>query len=139
MQAWLDRDPSLRELARRIDDLVALQHALQRACPKAPLTVTRLNDGTVTVEVPGAAWATRLRQIEPTLVAALAAEGLRVERLKIRPRRQLPSVARRTAPKAPVPVQALAALDALAGEVPESPLKHALANLLRHHGERRQG
>ncbi len=95
--------------------------------------VSGLNAGTVTVVVPGAAWATRLRQIEPTLVAALAAEGLRVERLKIRPQRQLPATARPAAPKAPVPAQALAALDALADEVPDSPLKQALTSLLRHH------
>lgn len=132
-QSWLDRDPAFCELARRIGDLLALQHALQRACPKAPIVVSGLNAGTVTVVVPGAAWATRLRQIEPTLVAALAAEGLRVERLKIRPRRELPPVPRHSAPRLPPPAQALSAIDALAREVVESPLKQALAQLLRHH------
>jgi len=136
-QSWLENDASFRDLTRQIDGLLALQKALQKAVPKAPVTVAGLADGTLTVVVPGAAWATRLRQIEPTLVAALAREGLRVERLKIRPRREAAAPPRHAAPKPPVPADALAALDALSREVGPSPLQQALAGLLSRHGPSR--
>lgn len=137
IRSWLDRDPAFRELARQVEDLVALQGALQRACAGAPVTVSGLSDGTLTVVVPGAAWATRLRQSEPSLVAALAREGLRVQRLKIRPRRQAAAAPRPAAPKAPVPPDALAALDALRASVGPSPLQQALGRLIARHAGKR--
>jgi hypothetical protein len=138
VQSWLERDPSFRELARQVDGLLAMQRALQKACPNAPVTVSSLAAGTLAVTVPGAAWATRLRQTEPSIVAALRRAGLPVDRLKIRPRRGPAAAARRTAPKAPVPAHALDALAALQRELPASPLQQALAGLLsRHAGARR--
>src|SRR5690606_493519 len=113
---WLDRDPAFRQLVRQVDDLVALQRALHKASGGAPVTAPGLADGTLTVVVPGAAWATRLRQTEPSLVAALAREGMRVRRLKIRPRRQAEAAPPPPAPKKPLPADALAALAALQAE-----------------------
>jgi hypothetical protein len=136
VQSWLDRDPDFRELVRKVDDLVAIQRSLQQACPGAPLEVASLTAGTLAVRVPGAAWATRLRQIEPSLVAALAQAGFGIVRLKIQPKRSLPAVARPPAPRTPVPEEALAAFDALAGHLPESRLKGALATLLERQSRR---
>jgi len=132
-QDWLSRDPAFRQLARQVDDLVALQRALHKASGGAPLTVSGLADGTLTVVVPGAAWASRLRQIEPSLVAALAREGMRVQRLKIRPRRQAEPAAPRPAPKKPPPAEALAALAALGAAADAPALQQALARMLARH------
>jgi len=130
---WLDRDPAFRQLARQVEDLVALQRALQKASGGAPVTVSGLADGTLTVVVPGAAWATRLRQTEPSLVAALAREGMRVQRLRIRPRRQAAAAAPQAAPKQPLPAQALAALAALRAGADSPALQQALARMLDRH------
>ena len=97
------------------------------------MTVSGLADGTLTVVVPGAAWASRLRQGEPSLVAALAREGVRVQRLKIRPRRQAEAVAPPPAPKKPPPPEALAALAALRAEADAPALQQALARMLARH------
>lgn len=131
--SWLDRDPAFRQLARQLDDLVALQRVLHKASGGAPVIVSGLADGTLTVVVPGAAWASRLRQVEPSLVAALAREGVRVQRLKIRPRRQAEAVAPPPAPKKPPPPEALAALAALRAEADAPALQQALARMLARH------
>ncbi|MCM5570774.1 DUF721 domain-containing protein [Burkholderiaceae bacterium FT117] len=133
IQTLLDSDPALRQLARQVEDLVALQRALQEASAGAPVTVSGLAGGTLTVVVPSAAWATRLRQSEPSLLAALARQGMRVERLKIRPQRQARAAAPAAPPKAPVPAGALAALDALRAGVGPSPLQEALDRLIARH------
>lgn len=131
--SWLDRDPALRQLARQVDDLVALQRTLHKASHGAPVSVSAISDGTLTVTVPGAAWATRLRQIEPSLVAALVEEGVPVHRLRIRPRRQAAATAPVAAPKVPPPAEALAALAALRAAASSPALEEALGRMLARH------
>ncbi|HRO57831.1 MAG TPA: DciA family protein [Burkholderiaceae bacterium] len=139
LQSWLDRDPSLRELARKVDGLVALQAALQHACPQAPTSVAALDAaGTLTVVVPGAAWASRLLQIEPRLLAALAQQDPRVRKLKFRPRRELAAAPPLRIPRPPVPAEALVALERLHGELAPSPLRQALGGLLSRQAKTRR-
>jgi hypothetical protein len=130
VQSWLDRDPDFRELVRKVDGLLVIQRSLRAVCPNVPLEVASLAGGTLAVRVPGAAWATRLRQLEPSLLSALQREGVPVEQLKIRVQRGADVAPRRIEPKRPVPAQALAALEALRGGLAPSPLQQALDGLV---------
>ena len=138
VRTWLEHDPSLRQLALQVDDLVALQRAIRQASGGAPITVTGLADRVLTIAVPGPAWATRLRQSEPSLIAALSGQGFKVDRLRIRPVRRPGGAAIPRSPKPPLSQQALHALAELQADVGPSPLHDALAALLARHGTRRR-
>ena len=128
---WLAEDPGFAELARRVDDLVAIQAALARACPGVPATVASLSAGTLNLTVPGAAWASRLRQSEPSILCALAADGFRVEHLKIRPARQFPPPGTRATVRAPIPAAALSRMAQIESALQPGDLRQALSRLLR--------
>lgn len=137
VRTWLERDPSFRQLALQVDDLVALQRAIRQASGGAPITVTGLADRVLTIAVPGPAWATRLRQSEPSLLAALSRGGFGVDRLRIRPVRRPGAATVARAPKQPLSEEALRALADLQADVSPSPLREALAAMLARHGARK--
>ncbi|MFA7665275.1 MAG: DciA family protein [Burkholderiaceae bacterium] len=133
---WIGSDPALRQLARQVDDLVALQRTLAQASGGAPIVVLGLADTVLSIQVPGPAWASRLRQSEPSLLAALAGGGFQVTRLRIRPiRRSAGPAAPAAAPKPTVPAAALGALASLHAGVEPSPLREALARMITRHGQ----
>lgn len=132
--SWLDAESGFRALAARVDRLVALQARLAEACPGIPLTVVSLDEETLTVVTPNAAWAGRLRQMAPSLLALVLEDCVQVRRIRIVPQRRGPVPARAAAaPRSAVPPRALADLAQLMGEVEGAPLKQALANLVRRH------
>jgi hypothetical protein len=133
---WLADDPGFAELARRVDDLVAIQATLARACPGLPVTVASLSAGTLNLTVPGAAWASRLRQSEPSIIATLAAQGLRVERLKIRPARQFAAPGARAQPRSPIPPATLSRMAEIESTMEPGALRQALSRLLQARGKR---
>lgn len=137
IHTWLEQESSFRAVAARVDRLVALQATLSEACPRVPMTVMSIDDETLTVSTPNAAWAARLRQLEPTLRAALQAKRAKINRIRIVPQRAGgTSTAPARVPKQPIPAEALGALAQLRDTVEGAPLKEALTNLLRH--QRRQ-
>ncbi len=130
--SWLDAETGFRALAARVDRLVALQARLSGACPGIPLTVVALDEETLTVTTPSAAWAGRLRQMAPTLLRLVREDCAQVSRLKIVPQRRTGGSARAAgAPRAAVPPRALAELAQLMADVEGPALKQALANLIR--------
>lgn len=132
--SWLDAESGFRALAARVDRLVALQARLAGACPGIPLTVVSLDEETLTVMTPSAAWAGRLRQMAPTLLALVREDCGQVSRLRIVPQRHAGGPARAAdAPRAAVPPRALTGLAQLMADVEGPALKQALANLIRRH------
>jgi len=132
--SWLDAESGFRALAARVDRLVALQTRLAGACPGIPLTVVSLDEETLTVMTPSAAWAGRLRQMAPTLLALVREDCAQVSRLRIVPQRRAGGPARAAgAPRTAVPPRALADLAQLMAGVEGPALKQALANLIRRH------
>jgi len=132
--SWLDAEPGFRALAARVDRLVALQARLAGACPGIPLTVVSLEAGTLTVMTPSAAWAGRLRQMTPTLLALVRQDCAQVSRIRIVPQRRASAAMRAAgAPRAALPPRALADLAQLMAEVEGPALEQALANLVRRH------
>lgn len=134
---WLDAETGFRALAARVDRLLALQGHLAAACPRIPLTVVSLDEQTLTVSTPNAAWAARLRQMTPTLLAVVHQDCAQVNRIRIVPQRRAEAAARpAVAPRAAVPARALGEMAELMSGLEGSPLKQALANLIRR--QRRQ-
>lgn len=130
---WLDAEAGFRALAARVDRLVGLQARLAEACPHVPLTVMSLEAATLTIATPNAAWAARLRQMAPTLLEVLRRDCGQVSRIRIVPqRRGRPPAPAASAPRPAVPPHALAELTRLSAAIEASPLKQALANLIRH-------
>lgn len=129
---WLDTEAGFRALAARVDRLVALQALLAAACPRIPMTVISVDELTLTVMTPSAAWAGRLRQMAPTLLAVARRDCAQLSRIRIVPQRRMEGAARAAdAPRAAVPAPALGELAQLMAEVEGPALKQALANLIR--------
>jgi hypothetical protein len=130
--SWLDSESGFRALAARVDRLVALQARLAAACPRVPMTVLSLDGPTLTVMTPNAAWAARLRQMAPTLLAVVHQDCAQVMRIRVVPQRRAPAAAHRpAAPRQPIPAPALAELARLKTETTAPRLEQALANLIR--------
>ncbi len=130
--SWLDAESGFRALAARVDRLVALQARLAGACPGIPLTVSSLDGDTLTLMTPGAAWAGRLRQMVPSLLALLREDCAQVSRIRIVPQRRTEGARRDAgAPRAAVPARALGELAQLMADAEGPALKQALANLIR--------
>jgi hypothetical protein len=130
--SWLDTESGFRALAARVDRLVALQARLVAACPRIPMTVLSLDGPTLTVTTPNAAWAARLRQMTPTLLAVVHQDCAQVSRIRIVPQRRAPAAAHRPgAPRQAIPSGALAELARLKAETTAPKLEQALANLIR--------
>lgn len=131
---WLTGQSAFRDLAAHARRLAELQADVDRCAPVRGLVVTSLEDGTLVLTTKAAAWAAKLRQFEPSLIAGLAASGWKVSRIKIRPQPQRAAdepVVRPPEPKVPVPEAALADLAELAGRT-EGALSQALARLVRN-------
>lgn len=116
------------------DRLAQLQADLDRLKPGSGLVVNALDGDVLVVTTPGAAWASKLRQLEPSLVAGLVSCGWKVSRIKVRPQpgktqaKQAGKV-----PREPIPGPAMTAFAAVADTIDHVPLKEAITNLLRHH------
>ncbi len=136
--AWLDAESGYRALAARVDHLVALQARLSAACPGVPVTVVCVDERALTLMTPNAAWAGRLRQMTPTLLAHVREARGGVERIRIVPQRRADSGgARAPAMRSALPGSAVAELANLAGEVQAPALRAALERLVRHQRGRR--
>jgi hypothetical protein len=131
---WLAGQPGFRDLAAHARRLAELQTAVDRCAPIGGLVVTSLEGGTLVLTTRAAAWAAKLRQFEPSLVASLTAGGWQVSRIKIRPQPQRAHdepVLRGVEPKPPVPEAALVAMADLAGRT-QGALSAALSRLVRN-------
>jgi len=131
--SWLEREPGFARLGEQAARLAALQAELAREAPAMALTVIALERDTLVVGAPHAAVAARLRQLTPSLVAALARRGWRVERIRFKPQwRPAPLPPPRAAKAAPGP-GAVAGIRALSDTVDDPRLRAALRRLAARH------
>ena len=136
---WLEDQAEFRALADRAERLLALQADLSAVSPAHSLVAMGVENEALMVGTPNASMAAKLRQLEPSIVAALRDRGWQIKRIRFRP--QPPGAAGSRPPprlKAPVPTEALKGLAQLREEASSPALKEALTNFLRGHpGSRR--
>jgi len=134
---WLEGQRDFRTLTDRASRLLALQQDLRSCAAARALVALGLEDDTLLAGTPGAAAAAKLRQLEPSIVAHLAARGWKVRRIRFRP---MPAGAVAPAPapaeRAPIPASALAGFAALSSQAASPALKDALEHLLHRRGRR---
>ena len=134
---WLGSDPSYRDAAQRVDTLLRLEAALQRAAPELGLAVVAIEGDTLIVATRSSGAAAKCRQLEPSLLAALQGTAAQVNRIRFRPQRSGRRPARPAwAPRRRIPESALAAFEDLGtpsnpGKRPATSLQRALLRLVR--------
>jgi hypothetical protein len=131
---WLEREPAFRSVSERADRLLVLQDDLRRCVPGADVVALGIERETLLVGTAGAAAASKLRQVEPSIVAALRARGWQVSRVRFRPRsRGAVAAPAPHEPRADIPSSALASLAQIGEQASSETLRRALGELLRRH------
>lgn len=98
--------------------------------------VANIDRQSLTLAVPAAAHATRLRQLTPTLLRALIDRGWNLSQIEIRVQAGLATYAREAPPREVRPLDrpALECFRELQENVAPGPLADAIGRLLVHHG-----
>jgi len=131
--SWLRTEPGFARLGEQAARLAALQEDLKQSMPTLALNVIALEKDTLVVGAAHAAVAAKVRQLEPTLVAALARRGWRIDRIRFKPQwRPLEAAPVRTVKNGPGP-EATAGIEALSVLVEDPRLKAALHRLATRH------
>lgn len=138
--SWLGSDNQGASILTTAHDLLAAEQAIAGALPAGlagQCRVARIDGGTLTVAVPAAAHANKLRHLQTRLVSALQQAGWNIEQIHIRVQASLAAV--RQAPvrqTQPLDDRALQAFDSLGENLTPGPLADAVARLLQRHGHR---
>jgi hypothetical protein len=131
---WLRTEPGFARLGEQAARLAALQVDLKQSMPTLTLSVIALEKDTLVVGAAHAAVAAKVRQLEPTLIAALARRGWKIDRIRFKPQwRPIEAAAVRTVKQGPGP-EATAGIEALSAQVEDPRLKAALHRLAARHG-----
>lgn len=121
--------------------LLSIEHSARQAMPPALASmcqVARIDRQTITLAVPSAAYAARLRQLAPRITARLNKDGWNLNEIIVKIQANLPQSQIKTArPKESVPLdeQGLKAFETLRNHLHEGPLANAVARLLARHGQ----
>jgi hypothetical protein len=131
--SWLSAEPAFARLGEQATRLAALEADVRRALPGLSLTVVAFEHKQLVVGASHASMAAKVRQVEPTLIAALGRQGWAVEKVRFKPLFRAPAapIARRdkTAPGA----DAVAHITDLSQSIEHPGLKDALARLAARH------
>jgi hypothetical protein len=134
--AWLRTEPGFARLGEQASRLASLQQDLTRCMPLLALTVVALERDTLVVGAAHAAVAARVRQLEPTLVAALGRCGWKIDRIRFKPQWRPVAAPPPRTPKASPGPDAIADISALSERIEDPRLKAALRRLATRHGGR---
>ena len=123
-QALMDAEQVVRK---------ALPPVLAHSC-----RVANIDRQCLTLAVPGAAHATRMRQLKPTLLRALTQHGWNLNQIEIRVQAGLLAEPYKQPPREVHPLgrKALDCFQELQSNVQPGPLADAISRLLNHHGRR---
>jgi hypothetical protein len=131
--SWLTAEPTFARLGEQATRLAALEADVRRALPGLALTVVAFEHKQLVVGANHAAMAAKVRQVEPTLIAALGRKGWAVDKVRFKPlfRAPVASPARRDKP--PPGAEALTQISDLSQRIDHPGLKDALARLAARH------
>lgn len=136
---WLALDATGASLMAKAQDLLQAEQVVRKALPPVlahGCRVANIDRQCITLAVPGAAHATRLRQLTPSLLRALQARGWNLTDVEIRVQAMLgaPDTTRPPREVRPLDRNALKCFHALHENVAPGPLADAIGRLLRNHG-----
>ena len=137
---WLGSDRHGANVLTAARTLLALEGVLQRILPPGlaqTCRVARLENGQLTLAVPSAAYAARLRQLAPRTVDQLASSGWNLTEIQVRVQAGLLQSRTNTSrPKQSIPLdqQGLDAFRSLHEKLRPGPLADAVARLVARHG-----
>jgi hypothetical protein len=135
---WLGTDQHSAGVLETARQLLAAEALIVQALPVAlarRIKVAQIDRQRMTLSVPGAAHAARLRHMTPTLLQHMRDHGWNVNEIILRVYAGIPENAIKTAPRdvRALDAGALQAFGALRRNVRPGPLADALERLLRHH------
>lgn len=136
---WLDGDQYGASVLTTARMLLSIERATKRILPVAlaqTCKVAHIDRQQITLAVPSAAYAARLRQLAPRIVHLLAEDGWNLNEIRIRVQAGLLQSRTKTArAKESIPLDdsALEAFEALRRGLDPGPLADAVGRLLAHH------
>lgn len=135
---WLGTDQHGAGVLETARQLMAAEALIVQVLPVAMarhIKVAQIDRQRMTISVPGAAHAARLRQIAPTLLKHMRDKGWNINEIILRVYAGMPDTeAKKTQRETrPLDAQALQAFAALRRNVRPGPLADALERLLKHH------
>lgn len=136
---WLNNDQRGVNVLATAQQLLQIERATQKALPPAlagSCRVARIEGDKVTLAVPSASHASKLRQLAPRIVQLLIQTGWNVNEIGVKVQANLLQGEIKTAREKdvnPLDAQALAAFEHLKKNTPDGPLSDALARLIARH------
>jgi hypothetical protein len=131
--SWLTAEPSFARLGEQAARLAALEADVRRALPGLALTVVAFEHKQLVVGANHAAMAAKVRQVEPTLIAALGRKGWAVDKVRFKPLFRAPVANAPRRDTLPPGADAVAHIADLSQQVEHPGLKDALARLAARH------
>ena len=136
---WLALDETGAGIMATAQALMQAEQIVRKALPPVlahSCRVANIDRQCLTLAVPAAAHATRLRQLTPTLLRALSSRGWNLNQIEIRVQAGLMAQTGKRPPREVQPLgrEALNSFQELKNSVEPGPLADAIARLLTHHG-----
>lgn len=136
--SWLGSDQHGASVLAAARNLLAVEEAIKAVLPPALAAVcrvARIDRQQLTLAVPSAAYASKLRQLAPRIIQVLKQNGWNLDNAQIRVQAALQQTT--TAPPTreaiPLDENALRAFDTLRSQLRPGPLADAVNRLLAHH------
>ncbi|HWL29024.1 MAG TPA: DciA family protein [Burkholderiaceae bacterium] len=135
---WLGSDARGAQVLTVARNLLDVEQAIKAALPPALADVckaARIERQQLTLAVPSAAYASKLRQLAPSLGRLLADGGWNLSEIIVKVQAGLMKTRTKTAPRQVTPLNesALRAFDELHRNIRPGPLADAISRLLKHH------
>jgi len=136
--SWLGSDQQGAQVLATARHLMAVEQAAKKALPPAlakVCKVARIERQQITLAVPSAAYAAKLRQLAPRIIQLLNNSGLNLNEVSVKVQAGLWQSQTKTAPREVVPLDAAAlqAFEVLHSGLRAGPLADAVQRLLKHH------
>lgn len=140
--SWLGADQHGSEVLATARQLIAVEQAAKHALPPALASVcrvARIDRQQITLAVPSAAYASKLRQLAPRILLLLNGSGWNLNEISVKVQAALLQSQTKTASRhqvEPLDETALHAFDELRQGLPPGPLAEAVKRLLARHRQR---
>ncbi|NYT62437.1 DUF721 domain-containing protein [Alcaligenaceae bacterium] len=139
--SWLGGDQRASQVLETARNLIAVEHAAKKVLPLAlaeVCRVARIEKQQITLAVPSAAYASKLRQLAPRILLLLNDSGWNLNEISVRVQAALLKSETKTTPHQVEPLGdvALDAFTELQNSLKPGPLADAVSRLLANHGKR---